>query len=116
MNAVMLEDGPNPFDGSYDEAYDKKGAQIKVAEGKREEAVNSNDAESSTDGGARAVGSPKKTLALPLESKAVTDNSGDITSPSTSEAGGDAKLSSGGGFLSRVKSLKGGRRPTRRPS
>lgn len=79
----------NPFDSMYDEAYDKKGASIQVAEKERE-----------TDGRARAPSSPMR----PLERRATTDSA---------EADGENKPA--GGFLNRVKSLKGGRR-IRRPS
>ena len=116
VSPVTLKDEPNPGDGSYDEAYDKKGAQIKVAEEKREEDANANDAEGSAGGRVRALSSPRKPLALPLERKAATDNDGDPTPPSPPEAGSEVKPSGGGSFLSRVKSLKGGKRPTRRPS
>jgi hypothetical protein len=117
VTAVTLKDGPNPFDTSYDEAYDKKWAQIKFAEEKREDTANTNDSEGSAGGRDRALSSPKKPLVLPLERKTATTNSGDDTTPpSTSEAGGEVKPTGSGGFLSRVKSLKGGRRPTRRPS
>ena len=112
VSAVTLKDEPNPGDSSYDEAYDKKGAQIKVAEEKREEVANSDDAEGSADGRVRALSSLRKPLALPLERKAATDNDGDTTPTS----GNEIKSSGGGSFLSRVKSLKGSKRPTRRPS
>jgi hypothetical protein len=115
--AITLKDDPNPLDTSYDEAYDKKGAQIKFAEENREEAANANDSESSAGGRDRALSSPKKPLVLPLERKTTTTDSGDDTTPlSASEAGGEVKQTGGGGFLGRVKSLKGARRPTRRPS
>lgn len=116
VTAVTLKDEPSLLDSSYDEAYDKKGRQIKVAEEKREEVANTNDAEDSADGRARALSSPKKALAFPLELKTTADNGSDTTPPSAPEAGGETKSNSGGSFLSRVKSLKGGRRPTRRPS
>jgi len=129
---VTLKDEPSLIDSSYDEAYDKKGAQIKVVEEKKveekkeqkkeeeeeeeEEAAKANDAESPADGRATASSSPKKPLAVPLERKMKTDNSDDATTPSAADAGGEVKPSGGGSFLSRVKSLKGGRRPIRRPS
>ncbi|QDS74016.1 hypothetical protein FKW77_008923 [Venturia effusa] len=76
----------NPFDTMYDEAYDKKGASISIAEKER-------------GGRARAPSTPMR----PLERRITTDNAdGDPENKPT-------------GFLSRVKSLKGGRR-VRRPS
>lgn len=76
----------NPFDSMYDEAYDRKGASISIAERER-------------GGRARAPSSPMR----PLERRITTDSAdGDPENRPT-------------GFLSRVKSLKGGRR-VRRPS
>jgi hypothetical protein len=77
----------NPFDSMYDEAYDKKGASITTAERER-------------GGRARAPSSPMR----PLERRTTTDS-----------ADGDPENKPSGGFLNRVKSLKGGRR-VRRPS
>lgn len=77
----------NPFDSMYDEAYDRKGASITVAEKER-------------GGRARAPSSPMR----PLERRITTD-SADV----------DPENKPAGGFLNRVKSLKGGRR-VRRPS
>jgi hypothetical protein len=99
---VTLKDEPNPFDSLYNEEYEKKGAQIKIAEEEKKDDV---------PGRARALSSPKKGPGLPLERRATTDNTVEGT-----ESGGEVKPSSGGSFLSRVKSLKGGRRPGRRPS
>lgn len=78
----------NPFDNMYDAAYDRKGASITVAEKER------------GGGRARAPSSPMR----PLERRVTTDS-----------ADGDPENRPAGGFLSRVKSLKGGRR-VRRPS
>jgi Pal1 cell morphology protein len=78
----------NPFDNMYDEAYDRKGASITVAERER------------GSGRARAPSSPMR----PLERRVTTDS-----------ADGDPENRPAGGFLNRVKSLKGGRR-VRRPS
>lgn len=73
----------NPFDTLYDDAYEKKGASIKIAE---------QDKALPPVGRERAPSSPRRNL----ERRATTD-SADEPKPS-------------GGFLNRVKSLKGGRR------
>jgi hypothetical protein len=73
----------NPFDTFYDEAYDKKGASIKVAE---------QDKALPTPGRERAPSSPRRVL-----ERRTTADSLDEPKPA-------------GGFLNRVKSLKGGRR------
>jgi hypothetical protein len=72
----------NPFDTLYDEAYDKKGASIKIAEQEQGPSV----------GRMRAPSSPRRGL-----ERRVTADSAEDTKPA-------------GGFLNRVKSLKGGRR------
>jgi hypothetical protein len=78
----------NPFDTMYDDTFDKKGAAIKVAEQER-------------DGGERDF---KATPISPrrggLERRATADSVGED---------GEIKRAGGGGFLNRVKSLKGGR-------
>lgn len=81
----------NPFDNMYDDAFDKKGAAIKVAE--KERGV---DADAEYVGRARAPSSPRRNM---LERRATADSAGDD--------GGESKPS---GFLNRVKSLKGGKR------
>ncbi|ORY12495.1 Pal1 cell morphology protein-domain-containing protein [Clohesyomyces aquaticus] len=78
----------NPFFDEYDEAYEKKGATIKVAD------VNTNGGPSN-----RSPTSPPPPSRNPL-TRAVTTDSVD---------NGDGSKASNG-FLSRVKSLKGGRR------
>ena len=80
------ETNTNPFFKDYDQEYEKKGAQIASAEEKQ--------------GRTRAPSSPRRGLGL---ERKVTVESAD--------GGEDGK--SGGGFLSRVKSLKGGPRRTR---
>ncbi|KAF2503321.1 Pal1-domain-containing protein [Lophium mytilinum] len=87
----------NPFFDDYDEAYDKKGATIKVAES------GGNDA-SKPSGWSPT--SPSRGNGLTRQMTAdSSDGMGDSNKPTN-------------GFLSRVKSLKGGRRtrPERRPS
>jgi Pal1 cell morphology protein len=76
----------NPFFKDYDKEYEKKGAQIVFAEEKA--------------GRARAPSSPRRGLGL--ERKI------------TAESVGEEPKSGGGGFLSRVKSLKGGPRRAKR--
>lgn len=80
------ETNANPFFKDYDQEYEKKGAQIASAEEKQ--------------GRTRAPSSPRRGLGLERK----------ITAESV-DGGEDGK--SGGGFLSRVKSLKGGPRRTR---
>ena len=80
------EANSNPFFKDYDQEYEKKGAQIASAEEKQ--------------GRARAPSSPRRGLGL--ERKITTESV---------DGGEDGK--SGGGFLSRVKSLKGGPRRAR---
>lgn len=75
----------NPFFKDYDREYEKKGAQIVFAGDKA--------------GRARAPSSPRRGLGL--ERKTTTESVGEETK------------SGGGGFLSRVRSLKGGPRKTR---
>ncbi|KAF2676144.1 Pal1-domain-containing protein [Lentithecium fluviatile CBS 122367] len=76
----------NPFFDDYDEAYEKKGAAIKVTEPDNKDGVTS----PSSPGGRNPL------------TRAMTADS--IGSPKDSKP-------PGGGFLNRVKSLKGGRRP-----
>lgn len=79
----------NPFFDNYDEAYEKKTTTIKIAESENR------------DGG-RSPASP--------------GGRNPLTRSVTSEGAGsprDAKPAVGSGFLNRVKSLKGGRRPQR---
>lgn len=85
----------NPFDQDYENAYARKGAQIRIAEQERPSAQR-NLSSSSAAG------------------KGLTRS---ITADNTRPVSNDAdKPSGGGGFLSRMKSLKGGRRarPERR--
>lgn len=82
----------NPFDTMYDDEFDRKGAAIKVAEQERDV-----DKDAATVGRARAPSSPQRNT---LERRVTTDSAGD--DPDVKRAGG--------GFLNRVKSLKGGGR------
>ena len=89
------ESSANPFFNDYDQEYEKKGAQIAFAE-----------EEQKKTGRARAPSSPRRELPIPLSRTKTADSVGPA----------DEGKSSGGGFLSRVKSLKGGKRvrPERR--
>ena len=82
----------NPFFKDYDKEYEKKGAQIAFAEEQLKTAPR-----------ARAPSSPKRS-GLGLERKLTADG---LSAPTE-----DSKPSSGG-FLSRVKSIKGPRSKTR---
>lgn len=83
----------NPFFKDYDKDYEKKGAQIAFAE------------EQQKTGRARAPSSPKRGLSLGLERK-VTAESANPTE--------ESKPSTGVGFLTRMKSMKGTRKTRER--
>lgn len=87
----------NPFDNDYENAYEKKGAQIRVSE--------------QETGRARAPSSPKGNARGLV--RTITAESNDGLRPPSGEG-----ESSKPGFLSRMKSLKGGKRarPERRES
>lgn len=89
----------NPFDQDYENAYARKGAQIRIAEQERPSAQRNLSAS------AAVPTSQGRGL-----TRSVTADSG---RPGSNEG---EKPASGGGFLSRMKSLKGGRRarPERR--
>ncbi|KAL8739108.1 MAG: hypothetical protein Q9181_000219 [Wetmoreana brouardii] len=82
-----------PFFNDYDEAYEKKGQQIQIAEGQNR-----------VEGGgsrARAISSPKRGPGPgTLERRVTHDGAGPSAEPEVKKEG----------FLSRVKSLKGGKR------
>lgn len=83
----------NPFFNDYDDAYEKKGTMIRIADGKNRIEGNAT--------GERPLTSPKRRGANGMmERRATNDGTGMVN--------GESK--SGGGFLARVKSLKGGRR------
>lgn len=96
----------NPFFNDYDEAYEKKGRTIQIAEEhNKTDAVGASGEK--INARARAVSSPKRVPTAALLERRVTN---DGTGGQPESSGG------GGGFLNRVKSLKGGRRarPERR--
>lgn len=88
----------NPFVSEYDDAYEKRSARIQMAEAQT--GVHGN-------GRSRAMSSPKRAVMTGLLERRVTNDGTGIVVE---------EPKSGGGFLSRVKSLKGGRRarPERR--
>lgn len=90
------ENEVNPFEHDYENAYARKGAQIRIAEQDRPQASRNL---STSSGQGRGL------------TRSVT---ADNTRPTSNE--GDKPSGGGGGFLSRMKSLKGGRRarPERR--
>lgn len=98
------ENEVNPFDNDYEAAFDKKGEQIRVAELEKP----APGASGSLGGGgrARAPSSPKGNGLV----RSVTADS------AVQKSSNEEERPSGGGFLSRMKSLKGGRRarPERR--
>ena len=99
----------NPLFNDYDEAYEKKGAKIQIAEEKnrveRSGSIGGGEEEfnaaASNSARARAMSSPKRPQNGTLERRVTNDGIGE--SHHTSNSGG-------GSFLSRVKSLKGGKR------
>ena len=90
------ENETNPFDNEYDAAFEKKGTQIRIAE-----------QEKPNVGRARAPSSPKPA--------GLTRS---VTADSAIRTSGEEEKPSGGGFLNRMKSLKGGKRvrPERKDS
>ena len=96
----------NPFFNDYDDAYEKKGAKIQIAEDKnRVGSIGGGGEEGFTVAGrSRAVSSPKRAPATgSLETRTTNDGTGANGESSAPSAGG-------GGFMNRVKSLKGGKR------
>lgn len=85
----------NPFFNNHDDAYEKKGARIQIAE-------EQNRVEGGV-GRARAMSSPKRANATGLLERRVTNDGTGVPDNTENKSGS-------GGFLSRVKSLKGGRR------
>lgn len=92
----------NPFFNDYDDEYEKKGARIQLAEEQKKASLS---ATTIGQGRARAPSNPVRGLtgAAPLERRFTSDTSG---------AGIlDTGESKSGGFLSRVRSLRGGKKP-----
>lgn len=80
----------NPFFSEYDDAYEKKGGSVRIAEAQSGENSRGSDR-------ARAPSSPRRGM-------------NGLERSVTLESIGERENKSSGGFLSRVKSLKGGRR------
>lgn len=101
-----IKETKNPFFNDYDDAYERKGQKIQIAEQRRRNG-SIGGGEDQINVRARAMSSPKRVPTGGMLERRVT-NDGAI--------GNNAEPSSGGGFLSRVKSLKGGKRakPDRR--
>lgn len=93
LETAKSEGGPNPFFQNYDQEYEKKGAQIAFAEAE-------------TKGRNRAPSSPRREMPAPLERSRTADSAGIPDEPKSATEG-----KSGGGFLSRMKSLKAPRKP-----
>ena len=95
----------NPFFNSYDDEYERKGQRIQIAE--QQNRVGSvSTAEDQVNSRSRAMSSPKRAATGGILERRVTN---DGTTNGHAEG-------NNGGFLNRVKSLKGGRRarPERR--
>ncbi|CZT17146.1 uncharacterized protein RCC_02978 [Ramularia collo-cygni] len=91
------ENEVNPFENDYEPAFEKKGTQIRIAEQERPSATNG-----------RGEGSPKAPLG-----RSRTSESDVPTRGNTRSSNEDERSAPGGGFLSRMKSLKGGNRRPR---
>lgn len=96
----------NPFFNDYDDAYEKKGQKIQLAEEQRNRSGSIGGGEDQINMRSRAMSSPRRAIGPGMLERRVT-NDGPVGVPAES---------GGGGFLSRVKSLKGGKRsrPERR--
>ena len=101
-----VKETKNPFFNDYDDAYERKGQKIQIAEQRRRNG-SIGGGEDQINARARAMSSPKRVPTGGILERRVTNEG----APS-----GSVEPSGGGGFLSRVKSLKGGKRarPERR--
>ena len=101
-----IKETGNPFFHDYDDAYERKGQKIQIAEQQRRNG-SIGGGEDQINARARAMSSPKRVPTGGMLERRMT-NDGAV--------GGPPEPSGGGGFLSRVKSLKGGKRarPERR--
>ncbi|KAF2160452.1 hypothetical protein M409DRAFT_29074 [Zasmidium cellare ATCC 36951] len=90
------EDEINPFDNDYEAAFEKKGTQIRIAE-----------QEKPYPGRARAPSNPQQGVAL---TRSRTSDGNVPTHGRGSSNEEDRPSGSGGGFLNRMRSLKGGPR------
>ena len=96
----------NPFFNDYSDAYDRKGQMIQDAE-QRKRSVSIGRGEEQINARSRAMSSPKRNIGPGMLERRTTNDA---------PANGPAETTGGGGFLNRVKSLKGGKRsrPERR--
>ncbi len=96
----------NPFFNDYGDAYERKGQRIQIAE-QRNRVGSIGVGEDQVNARARTMSSPKRAATGGILERRVT-NDGTVN--------GQNESSGGGGFLNRVKSLRGGRRarPERR--
>ena len=101
-----VKDTKNPFFNDYDDAYERQGQKIQIAE-QRMRNGSIGGGEEQINARARAMSSPKRAPTGGMLERRIT-NDGAVGNP--------PEPSGGGGFLSRVKSLKGGKRarPERR--
>ncbi|KAK4694746.1 hypothetical protein P7C71_g2888, partial [Lecanoromycetidae sp. Uapishka_2] len=90
----------NPFFNDYDDEYERKGQQIQAAEQRnRMGSIGAGDDQISAR--ARAMSSPKRAATGGMLERRTTNDG---------TSNGPVESSGGGGFLNRVRSLKGGRR------
>ena len=101
-----IKESANPFFRDYDDAYERKGQRIQIAEQQWGNG-NTGGGEDQVSSRARAMSSPKRVPTGGLLERRMTNDGA---------MGGPPEPSGGGGFLSRVRSLKGGKRakPDRR--
>ena len=101
---ARVKESKNPFFNDYDDAYERKGQ--KIAE-QRMRNGSIGGGEDQVNARTRAMSSPKRVPTGGILERRMTNDGA---------SGGSVEPSGGGGFLSRVKSLKGGKRarPERR--
>ncbi len=92
----------NPFFNSYDDEYEKKGQKIQIAE-ERNRRGSIGGGEDQINVRSRAKSSPKRAIGPGMLERKITGD-GPTIAPAETVGGG------GGGFMSRVKSLRGGKR------
>ena len=90
----------NPFFNNYDEAYERKGQRIQNAE-QRNRSGSIGGGEEQLNVRSRAMSSPKRAIGPGMLERRTTNDATPV---------GPGETNGGGGFLSRVRSLKGGKR------
>lgn len=109
-----IKESENPFFNDYDDAYEKKGTKIQIAEERnRMGSIDGGDEAFTATSRSRTVSSPKKPATSGLLERRVTNDAAGLNGGESSGGVGGGASSGGGGaggFLSRVKSLKGGKR------